>query len=427
MIQPADAQPVQPAFPPAPNYRLVVAGREITPAIERRLIDLVLTDNRGGEADQLELVLDDSDGALEIPPKGAEIHLALGWAGEQLIDKGRFVVAEARHSGAPDQLSIRANSADLRSTLTHKREQSWHDTTIGAIVRSIASRNALTAVIAQELDARYITHVDQTDESDISFLTRLARDFDGFAAVKAARLLFMAAGQGTTASGTPLKAVTITRQDGDRHDFSVADRDAYTGVRAYWHDTRTGQRESVLVGEGINEDPTPAPGSGGVKALTRVFASQKSAQRAVRAEWERLQRSPNPKAYSGVRASWKDKKSGKSGTELAGGDGKPPAPPLTEPSADSVKTLRHTYASKHNALRAARAEWQRLQRGAAKFSIELARGRPELIPELPATVRGWKPQIDGEEWIIVRLTHRLNDSGLTTAVEFEVNAAELAE
>jgi phage protein D len=49
--------------------------------------------------------------------------------------------------------------------------------------------------------------------------------------------MFIKAGNGTTASGKPLPA--ITRQDGDQHQFSVADRDAYTGVTAYWQDNKT--------------------------------------------------------------------------------------------------------------------------------------------------------------------------------------------
>ena len=75
--------------PPRPLYALTVAGRDITPVVEPRLISLSLTDNRGGEADTLDLDLDDSDGALDLPHRGAEIRLWLGWADSPLLDKGR--------------------------------------------------------------------------------------------------------------------------------------------------------------------------------------------------------------------------------------------------------------------------------------------------------------------------------------------------
>ena len=62
----------------APGYALTVDGRNITPQIEARLISLTLTESRGDEADQLDIELDDADGNLQLPPKGAEIALLLG-------------------------------------------------------------------------------------------------------------------------------------------------------------------------------------------------------------------------------------------------------------------------------------------------------------------------------------------------------------
>jgi phage protein D len=47
-------------------------------------------------------------------------------------------------------------------------------------------------------------------------------------------------------------------------------------------------------------------------------------------------------------------------------------------------------------------------------SLPLAKGRPELFPELPATVGGCKPAIDRADRLIAQVTHRLHDSGLVT-------------
>jgi uncharacterized protein len=94
---------------------------------------------------------------------------------------------------------------------------------------------------------------------------------------------------------------------------------------------------------------------------------------------------------------------------------------------DNVKVLRHTYANKANAERAARAEWQRIQRGVANFRITLARGRPELFPELPASVQGWKPEIDGTGWVVAKVTHQLSDRGYVTGVKLEVKAQEVGD
>ena len=108
---------------PQPICKLLVNGNDITAAVEQRLDSIRLTDNRGMEADTLDIGLSDHDGALEIPPRGAKIELWLGWSTSGLVYKGSYTVDETEHSGAPDMLSIRARSADLRETLKIKREQ----------------------------------------------------------------------------------------------------------------------------------------------------------------------------------------------------------------------------------------------------------------------------------------------------------------
>lgn len=70
--------------------------------------------------DTLDLTLTDHDGALSIPPRGAKLHLFLGWKEFSLEDKGTYIVDEVEHAGSPDKLTIRARSADLRSTITRK-------------------------------------------------------------------------------------------------------------------------------------------------------------------------------------------------------------------------------------------------------------------------------------------------------------------
>jgi len=53
-----------------------------------------------------------------------------------------------------------------------------------------------------------------------------------------------------------------------------------------------------------------------------------------------------------------------------------------------VKRLREGHATEADALAAAQAEWQRVQRGAATFELTLALGVPELGPRTPVRVRG---------------------------------------
>ncbi|CAD15614.1 phage late control D family protein [Ralstonia pseudosolanacearum] len=357
---------------PKPIYRLKVGDKDITGRFQDRLIGLTLTDNPGFEADQLDIELDDSDGLLELPAKGVRLALSIGWADTGVVDKGTFKVDELEHTGPPDRLTIRARSVELDGGLTTRRDNSYAGKTVGAIVQAIATRNKLMSMVSKKLAGQVIEHVDQTGESDAAFLTRLAREFDAIATVKNGTLLFIPAGEPTSGSGLALPKVSIAREAGDTHTFLVADRENYNGVKAYYQDTRAGTRGEVVV-DASNATVTKEKRDGKVKK--RKKAATVAAQ-------------PNP---------------------------------------DNVKVLRHTYASKANAERGARAAWRRIQRGVATFSITLARGRPDLFPSLHASVSGWKKDIDNTQWSVGKVTHSLNDRGYTSSLELEIQPEKLEE
>ncbi len=214
-----------------PTFRLSVDGLDIAQLISPRLMSLELTDNRGIEADQLTIILSDHDGLLAIPPKGAVLRLWLGWSDTGLVDKGTYTVDVTEHSGAPDMLSIRARSADMRKGLKTKRERSWSNTTLGDVLTDIATGNNLTATIADALKALPILQLDQANESDANLISRLGEEFDAVTSVKAGCLLCLPAGGGKTVSGLDLPHITLTRADGDQHRYLQADRDSYDGVR----------------------------------------------------------------------------------------------------------------------------------------------------------------------------------------------------
>nr|WP_154937569.1 MULTISPECIES: phage late control D family protein [Klebsiella] len=348
-----------------PAFRIVIEGKDATQTLDKRLLGMTLTDNRGFEADQLDLELDDADGLVIMPRRGAVISLALGWKGEPLFSKGNFTVDEIEHSGSPDRLTIRARSADFRETLNVRREKSWHKTTVGEVVKEIAARHSLKVAIGKDVAAQVLDHLDQTNESDASFLMKLARQYGAIATVKGGNLLFILQGQGKTASGKALPVITITRRDGDSHRFSLADRGAYTGVIAHWLHTREPEKKET-------------------------------------AKVKRRRKTTKPKEPEA-----------KQGDYLIGTD-------------ENVLVLNRTYANRSNAERAAKMNWERLQRGVASFSLQLAEGRADLYTEMPVKVTGFKQPIDDASWTITTLTHTVNpDSGFTTSIELEVKIDDL--
>lgn len=299
-----------------------------------RIMDFSLDDNPGLEADSISIELSDHDGRLAIPDKDAEIGATL--AG---VDKGLYTVDQITHRGSPDRLIIRASSAEFRGKFGEKRTESYDDTTLGAIIETIAGRHGWESRISDQLKDKAIPHLDQTEESDAHLLTRLAERYDALGTVKKQTLLFLKAGEPVTASGQPLPTTIITRRDGDGHSWRRDDRTGrHTGVKAFWQSAKGSDRQSIEIGE------------------------------------------------EGYR-----------------------------------KQLRHTYASEAEAQAAAEAEWARLQRGKASFSLSLASGIATLMPHAPIELRGWNSTITQEQWITRQTSHQVSpDGGFTSSVALEL-------
>lgn len=324
---------------PVPAWDVTLNGKNLTDRLQPRLLDLTLTECRGGEADQLELRIHDHDGRVALPRKGVELQVSIGWT-DGLVDKGTFIVDEVEYSGSPDLISIRARSANLTQPLRTRRSRSWHKTTLGKVLRNIAGEHDLQPRIAAELDSVVVDHLDQTEESDANLLTRLGKRYDAVATVKAGCLIFTPIGSGKTATGKAIPRASITKRSGDQYQWSSADRDVYSGVRAYWHDKGAARRKSVLVG-----------------------------------------------------------------------------------TSGNAKRLQETYGTERDAKENAEAEWNRIQRGAAKFNITLALGQADLYPEQRLDVSGIKEGIDGE-WLVERVTHTIDgNAGFTTRLELETPVA----
>ncbi|CCA91303.1 contractile injection system protein, VgrG/Pvc8 family [Novosphingobium sp. PP1Y] len=269
-----------------PDWRVTLDGKDLTERMRPRLVSLTISEKRGDEADQLDIVLDDTDGGLAIPKEGALLTVALGWKQGRdvtpgLIDKGSYKVDDVTHSGPPDQIRIRARAADFTSQIRNRREQSWKNTTLGAVLQDIAGRNGLTLKVAADMAATALSSISQSRESDVAFLRRLGREYDAVATIKDRHLIFARKGAGTTASGKALPTLTLTRRSGDGHNWQRQKRDGQEGVTASWHDRKDAKRKTITVGK-----------ADGAKKLRKVYPDEASAKRAAIAERDRLKRAP---------------------------------------------------------------------------------------------------------------------------------------
>ena len=262
-------------------YKLEVDGTVINNEAINRFMSMTITDNRGLESDTIEIQLSDHDSKLQIPPKGAVIQAWIGWSNEGLVYKGKYTVKEVEHAGAPDVLTLRASSADLKSSLKQKKERSFHNVTLQDVVQAIAHAHELEYSVQAELAQHKIVQLVQ-NESDANLLTRLADEHDAIATVKNGILLFTAKGASQTISGQTLPTYLITRDQGDNHLYSSNDGgEEISAVRAWYYDTEQAKKLEVVYGDASNQN---------IKELRHIHQDKQSATLATKAKLLDLKR-----------------------------------------------------------------------------------------------------------------------------------------
>ncbi len=253
-----------------PTFRIYAGSQEITAAIRDRLIELVVTDEAGIQSDELKLTLDDrrrEDGAIaQLPRIGTVLTVSIGYAETRLVSLGRFIVDEVEIRSPPATLTVSAKAADMVGPFRSPKTRSWDETTLGKLVAAIAAEHRYQAKIDQELGAIQIPHLDQTEESDMALLTRLAAKHDAVAKPVAGFLVLARQGAAKTITGLALPTIRLSvsdlaewryRHSARKPGGSGSTKEANTqkppstatgGTKAYWWDFEKGERREVTTG-----------------------------------------------------------------------------------------------------------------------------------------------------------------------------------
>jgi phage protein D len=282
-----------------PTFRLFADAKgakdyaaEVTARIMDRFMSLTLTDESGLKSDALEIVLDDRAPYIPTPRKGVELRLALGYAETGVMDMGLFVVDEVDLVGPPSRMVIRAKAVSLEDSetvsaltanLKTQRSRSWHGVTLGQIVATIAKEAGYSPKIDDELAGIQITHLDQTAESDMNFLSRVAVDFDALFKLAGSNLLFLR--RDATSSEAARVLVHGPFSDQNTNDtasdwsLNLPEREAFGRVVATYHDQDAAELVEVVAGK-----------DGPIKMLDDPRPDKRSASRAAVAELIRIRR-----------------------------------------------------------------------------------------------------------------------------------------
>lgn len=258
-----------------PGYSLSIGGLPAGHELRSRLLSISVVLNDGEQSDQLSLSIDDSPtltfGRIKLPETGKEIKVSLGYDLHK-ADMGLFNVDQVSTSGSSGSGSI--NITAVPKLLLDEKTVTWAGKTVGDIISSIASDNDLKAQVATRFKTLKTDVENQINETDLSFITRLAKRYNALAKPAGGGLLFLEKGAAATALGLPLLPVLLTASDIISWNCQLSDRTEYGSVVAVWHDRVAAQQQQVVAG---------TKGKAPVRRIPHLFASEAEAKEAAQA------------------------------------------------------------------------------------------------------------------------------------------------
>ena len=161
-------------------------NKDISVDISKYLKSISYTDNLSGEADDLQITLEDKAGLWQstwMPEKGALLDVILQQKYWQTLSAlpqswrlGLFEIDEITSSGYPSEVQIKAVSVPDNNTLRGtERSRSWEKAKLQVIANDIASAAGMSLFWDTE-ENPVLDRAEQTEQSDLSFLYAICKD-----------------------------------------------------------------------------------------------------------------------------------------------------------------------------------------------------------------------------------------------------------
>lgn len=269
-----------------PDFIVEIDGKKIRREDAGIISSITIKDEVGTKADEVTIEVSNRDRALKKPKRGTRLEPSIGYVGETLKLMGRYTVDGV--SIREGRMIIKAYGFDALGKIKSTGDGVYNDVTLGDIVRKVASKNGLTAKVSPEFE-KSRRQIIQQNESDLSFLNRLAKENNATLKAQGSEILFVPKNSGTTAGGRALPSLSIRVEDIDSDwSYDEGKREEFGEISAKYSDLKTGDLDGVAkVGSG---EPK--------KTLQKTYGSKVEAEAAIKAHKEKSRSSAETLSFS---------------------------------------------------------------------------------------------------------------------------------
>ena len=171
-----------------------IAGKNVTGDVSRFLSKITYTDKEEEESDDVSLTFEDTEAVWQsawYPSQGDTLQMKLGTQGN-MLDCGLFEIDEIELELAPDTLAVKAIAAGITKSLRTRNSKAFEKQTLRKIAQFFADKHGLklTGKVG-ELQKIEIGRKTQDNETDLHFLSSLAKEYGLVFSVRGDQLVFM--------------------------------------------------------------------------------------------------------------------------------------------------------------------------------------------------------------------------------------------
>lgn len=216
------------------------------------LVSITLTDNDGGEADELAVTWACQPPFPAAAPRGTPFFPSFGSVGddgvESMRDGGLFEVQKTSYDGDAESgytMTVTSRSADFNDKMKEMDSGHYDDKSAGDIFQDTASKAGISAIVHPDLASKQIPYRLRHNQSPAGFATDLAAELGGTMKVANGQMLITKRNSGETASGTKIPPIIIYFVEGMDMSIEIEGRPEYKETGAGWFDIAEGVMKTV--------------------------------------------------------------------------------------------------------------------------------------------------------------------------------------